>query len=82
MTALDDKAQLLERSGYRYHFSREVYFNRRSRKVFSREAIEDYGQNWLEQKIAEKPPANSKWAFYFKKEPAPVVKDTLIAELR
>lgn len=63
MTELTEKEQLLENSGYRYHFDRMIYFNRSVRRAFSLEFVEDHSQREI-QKLLE-PPATTEWVFHF-----------------
>ena len=39
MGTLDTKSKILRDAGYVYSFDREVYFNRRTKKIFSLEFI-------------------------------------------
>ena len=75
-----DKISLLKSAGFRYDFEREVYFNRRSRKVFSLEAIEDHDEAWLEERLREVERAEG-WSFYFNSPPSESVQSELVAEL-
>lgn len=79
MTALTEKEELLENSGYRYHFDRMIYFNRAVRRAFSLEFVEDHSQqeiqNLLESLIT------SDWAFYFNQPPSDRVKRELAEAL-
>jgi hypothetical protein len=63
MTDLTEKEQLLENSGYRYHFDRMIYFNRSVRRAFSLEFVEDHSQQEI-QKLLETPATND-WGFHF-----------------
>ena len=63
MTDLTEKEQLLESSGYRYHFDRMIYFNRSVRRAFSLEFVEDHSQREI-QKLLETPATND-WVFHF-----------------
>jgi len=75
--AMNAKEELLKRAGYGYNFNRMAYINRRAKKVFSVEAIEDHSAEWLSDKIAEN--NNGEWRFYFNEPPsAAVVQDFLI----
>lgn len=54
MIGNSEKLKILQQNDFKYHFSRELYFNREMRKIFSREAIEDHDSTWLKGKIEEK----------------------------
>ena len=69
MTELIEKRDLFEREGFSYDLDREVYVNRRSRKVFSVEFIEDHSVDHLRRSISEKVD-NRKWYFYFNTQPS------------
>ncbi len=77
---LDTKKDMLERFDYLYNFRRIIYFNRKSRKVFSIEAIEDHDENWLQARIREES-SSQEWQFYFTKEPSKTVQQELLYEL-
>ena len=74
-----DKKDLLEESGYRYHFSRMVFFNRKTKKMFSREFIEDHQLNQIRQKIREDRPDNQ-WIFYFNRPLSYEAKQEILSE--
>ena len=42
MGQVDRKEQILQQAGYAYSFDRMIYFNRRTKKAFSVEFVEDY----------------------------------------
>jgi hypothetical protein len=74
---MDAKEQLLKQAGYGYNFNRLAYINRRARKIFSVEAVEDHSAEWLSDKIAEN--NHGEWRFYFNEPPsAAVIRDFLI----
>jgi hypothetical protein len=75
MSDLTEKEELLENSGYRYHFTRMMYFNRADRRVFSLEFVEDHSQQEI-QKLLETP-ATSDWIFHFNKQLSDRVKREL-----
>jgi hypothetical protein len=72
------KIALLKDAGFRYHFDREIYYNRRLRKIFSLEAIEDQDEIWLKRKIDE---PRGQWKFYFNQEPSVAVGKLIIREI-
>jgi hypothetical protein len=73
MATLDNKSQILQKAGYTYNFDREVYFNRRTKKVFSLEFIEDHSEGELKEHLDENKGAAG-WRFYFNSEPSAGVK--------
>jgi hypothetical protein len=79
MTELTDKADLLKRSGYRYHFERMIYRNRETKRAFSIEFVEDHSlqeiQNLLEA------PATNDWVFHFNQPPPEEIKKELAEAL-
>ena len=79
MTEITEKEQLLESSGYRYHFDRMIYFNRSVRRAFSLEFVEDHSQHEI-QKLLETP-ARDDWAFHFNKPVSDRVKRELAEAL-
>lgn len=80
MSTLETKKDILERSDYGYNFMRMVYFNRKAKKVFSVEAVEDHDENWLQARIAEEN-GSQEWKFYFTREPSQAVQRELVSEL-
>jgi hypothetical protein len=74
------KEQVLEKNRYKYNFNHMVYFNSKTRKIFSYKAIDDHDANWLTKHIHEK---NSEpWQFYCNTPPSDAVKNELINELK
>jgi hypothetical protein len=70
------KADTLETAGYAYSFDRELYLNRKTKKVFSIDYIEDHSEEQLLNRIREKNPGPG-WRFYFNGEPSPAVRHQL-----
>jgi hypothetical protein len=80
MSTSKSKEKILEENGFKYHFIRMIYFNKRTRKIFSFEAIDDHGETWLVQKIQEK--NKERWQFYFNNPPpSDSIKMEVIREL-
>jgi hypothetical protein len=75
---MNDKESLLKEGGYLYNFERMAYINRRTKKVFAEETVEDNTEEWLAEKIAE-PNTNGDWQFY--DEPTAAVRRVFVAEL-
>jgi hypothetical protein len=67
------KYELLSSSGFIPHFSRAIYNNRQTKKVFSLQAIEDHAPEWLRSNIRS-PNKTGTWQFYFHQ---PVAEDAI-----
>jgi len=76
MRTLATKQHILENAGYVYHIDREIYFNRKAKKVFSMDFVEDHEEEEIEQSIRHETDG-TKWRFYFNSEPADPVKRAL-----
>jgi len=76
VTKLMEKEQLLRKAGYLYEPSREVYVNRKFRRVFSIDYIEDHDAEEIASKI-QKAANGSKWTFIFNGDPSDSVKREL-----
>ncbi len=70
-----EKEDILIKNGYRYHFTRMIYFNVDKKKIFSSEWVEDNSEAILKEKIQEK--NKDEWKFYFSGE---IVSDLLKKE--
>ncbi len=75
---MDTKQSLLEEAGYWYNFERMAYINRRAKKVFAVETVDDHPEEWLAERIAE-PNTTGDWQFY--DEPAASVRRAFLTEL-
>src|SRR5260370_13684381 len=73
MTTLATKRQILEDAGYAYSFDRTIYVNRKTKKVFSVEFVEDHNEEDLKSRISENT-QGGKWRFYFNSPPSAAVK--------
>ena len=76
MTELTEKEHLLRNAGYSYEPDREVYINRRTRKVISVDFLEDHDTKEIASKIHEATPS-AKWTFIFNDVPSDSVKREL-----
>jgi hypothetical protein len=74
------KEQLLRSAGYYYDFERMAYVNRREKKVFSIEAMEDHSEEWIRQRIAQ-PNDSGEWVFFSNEPLSPAVEEILVAKL-
>lgn len=79
MTENKTKKQLLEAANYQYNFTREIYFNRKDKKVFSQNAIDDNDEEWLSERLAD--PIKNDWSFYFNEGPGDKIKERILSEL-
>ncbi len=62
MSDSTDKEELLESSGYRYHFERMMYVNKTARRAFSVEFVDDKSQQDIQELIDDLPATND-WVF-------------------
>jgi hypothetical protein len=76
VTELAVKDQLLKDAGYVYKPDRELYINRKARKAFSIDFLEDKSPEEIARKIHEAAPS-SEWTFIFTVEPSESVKREL-----
>ena len=79
MSDLTEKEELLESSGYRYHFDRMIYANRDIRRAFSLEFVEAHSHQEL-QKLLEMP-ATNEWIFHLNELPSDRVRQELAEAL-
>ena len=73
---LGAKADILKEAGYYYKFDRKMYINRKEKKAFSIEYIEDHPRSEIERCISA-PAAGAEWHFYFNADPSPSVRQQL-----
>ena len=76
MKDLARKERVLRDAGYKYYFDRALYLNRKTKKAFSIEFVEDKPADELEQKIAEDTTGPG-WHFFFTQEPSDAVQQEL-----
>jgi hypothetical protein len=76
MAKLANKKQILDDAGYRYDFDRSLYFNRKAKKAFSVEFIDDKAERELKKRIAQKNDGRE-WLFFFNNPPSETVKREL-----
>jgi len=70
------KTQILEDAGYAYSFERLMYINRKVKKGFSVEFVQDHSEEQLQAAIREPTDGNG-WRFYFNEGPSPGVQHEL-----
>ena len=80
MTRLATKQHVLEDAGYVYNFDREIYVNRKAKKIFSIDFVEDHGEDELEERIRQDT-GEKQWSFFFNSPPAEAVRHELEALL-
>ena len=76
MATLATKSKILEDAGYVYNFDRQAYVNRKAKKVFSIEFVEDNPEEEIQRRISE-PTQAGQWRFNFNSEPSGAVKREL-----
>ena len=76
MRRVDSKEQMLQQAGYTYSFDREIYFNRKAKKVFSVEFVMDHSEDDLQRSLSEKT-EGEEWHFYFNAPPPEAVRSEL-----
>lgn len=77
---IQTKRHILLDSGYVYNFDRQVYFNRKTKKAFSIEFVEDHPPVVLQDCISE-PKNGNEWRFYFNSPPSESVRLQVEASL-
>jgi hypothetical protein len=73
MATLATKSKILEDAGYFYNFDRQAYVNRKAKKIFSIEFVEDHSDKELQKRISEETQENG-WRYYSNSEPSEAVK--------
>jgi hypothetical protein len=76
LTELVRKADLLESGGYTYNLDRELYINRKAKKAFSVDFLEEKALSEVECCMREETGAKE-WKFYFTDGPSPGVRREL-----
>ena len=70
------KKDILKEADYRYNFDRDIYFNRKAKKAFSLEFVDDKPEEELVRRIREST-SSAGWTFYFNSIPSEGVKREL-----
>ena len=70
------KTEILDEAGYAYSFDREMYINRKTKKAFSVEFVQDHSEEQIRKYILEHT-GGLKWRFYFNSPPSETVKHEL-----
>jgi hypothetical protein len=76
MPRTESKTDVLDEAGYAYSFDRQIYINRKSKKAFSIEFVQDHSEDQLKKYIREHT-AGLEWRFYFNSPPSEAVKHEL-----
>lgn len=74
------KDEILKEADYTYDDYRKVYYNKKTKKVFSDEKVGDNNEDWL-RKCIEEENSVEEWRFYFTAAPSEDTKKKLISEL-
>lgn len=72
------KMAVLAHEGYKYHFSRMVFFHPTKKKMFSREFIDDRTLSDIKKRIDA--PKTKDWQFYFNKPLSDAAKREILSE--
>ena len=72
----ESKTDILDEAGYAYSFDRQVYMNRKARKAFSVQFVQDNSEEQIRKSIREQTDG-LKWRFYFNAPPSETVKHEL-----
>ena len=76
MTELSEKRQILDAAGFVYEFYREVYVNRKAKKIISMDFIEEHSARQLGLAL-QRANDGTDWQFLFMDDPPPSVKHQL-----
>jgi hypothetical protein len=70
------KKDILKEAEYWYNFDRDIFYNRKAKKAFSLEFVDDKPEEELARRIGESTDS-AKWTFYFNSPPSESVKEML-----
>jgi hypothetical protein len=70
------RTEILDKAGYAYSFDRQMYINRKTKKAFSVEFVQDHSEDQIRKYTREHTPG-LKWRFYFNLPPSEAVKREL-----
>ena len=71
----ESKTDILDEAGYPYSFDRQMYINRKAKKAFSVEFVQDHSEDQIRKHIREH--TDGQWRFYFNTPPSEAVKHEL-----
>jgi hypothetical protein len=80
LKTLDTKQHILDEAGFDYNFDRRVYFNRKSKKIFSVAFLEDKSEKEIKRLICDET-GDKEWKFYFTGEPPESVRREVEASI-
>ena len=72
----ESKTEILDEAGYAYSFDRQVYINRKAKKAFSVEFVQDHSEDQIRKYMRERTDG-LQWRFYFNTPPSEAVKHEL-----
>jgi hypothetical protein len=72
----ESKTDILDEAGYAYSFDRQMYINRKARKAFSVEFVQDHSEDQIRKYIREQTDGQE-WQFYFNSRPSDSVRHEL-----
>lgn len=70
------KKDILREADYWYNFDRDIFYNRKTKKAFSLEFVDDRPEEEIRQRIQESTNGGG-WTFYFNSDPPEGVKREL-----
>jgi hypothetical protein len=70
------KRDILKEAEYWFNFDRALFFNRKARKAFSLEFVDDKPEEEIRRRVGESTNGNG-WTFYFNSPPTESVKREL-----
>jgi hypothetical protein len=73
---IESKTDVLDEAGYAYSFDRQMYINRKTKKAFSVEFVQDHSEDQIRKNILERADG-LEWRFYFNSPPSEAVKHEL-----
>ena len=77
---LDKKQHILDEAGFAYNFDRRVYFNRKTKKIFSVAFLEDRSDEEI-KRLIQGATDDEEWKFYFTSEPPESVRRAVEASI-
>jgi hypothetical protein len=77
---IDAKQQILDDADFTYNFDRQIYVNRKMKKIFSLEFVQDHDEHELDRCVHEST-TGKEWRFYFNDVLPPAVRREIEALL-
>jgi hypothetical protein len=69
---IESKTDILDEAGYSYSFDRQMYVNRKAKRAFSVEFVEDHSEDDIRERTS-----GLEWRFYFNSSPSEAVRHEL-----